>query len=50
MGGGLPSDLHVVFLCLNNMKLDDGWPESEKGDCQAVPNKKIDKVQLLKGW
>ena len=35
---------------LGTQKVDDCWPESEKGDCQAVPIKKIDKVQLQKGW
>ena len=31
-------------------ELDDGWPESEKGDCQAVPSKKIAKIELWKSW
>ena len=29
-------------------QLDDGWPESEKGDCQAIPSKEIVKIELSK--
>ena len=30
------------------IKLDGGWPESEKGDCQAVARKEIVKIELSK--
>ena len=29
-------------------RLDDGWPESEKGDCQAIPSKEIVTIELSK--
>ena len=37
---------HLIWGALSRLvnrplhhKLDDGWPESEKGDCQAIPSK-----------
>ena len=29
-------------------KLDEGWPESETGGCQALPSKEIVKIELSK--
>ena len=31
-----------------DQKLDNGWPESEEGDCQAIPSKEIVKIELSK--
>ena len=30
------------------MKLDDGWPESETGDCPALSSHEIFKTELSK--
>ena len=40
----VPMALHTLIyiylhICIYVQKLDDGWPESEKGDCQAIPSK-----------
>ena len=44
----LSTELVVEFLFEVLCELDDGWPESETGDCQALPSKEIVKIELSK--